>query len=138
MKINIDLIYPIGSIYLTTSTVNPSTLFGGTWVRWGNGRVPVGVDSAQSEFESVEKTGGSKFMQNHYHDVRFGSPAGAGVSISNAGEGQQSLVVQSWSWNDNILNAKGSTSNLATNTEGTGDSENLQPYITCYMWKRTA
>ena len=33
MQINVDLIYPIGSLYLTTSTVSPAVLFGGTWER---------------------------------------------------------------------------------------------------------
>ena len=55
-----DLIYPIGSIYISIKNTNPSTLFGGTWVSWGAGRVPVGVDTTQNEFKTVEKTGGEK------------------------------------------------------------------------------
>lgn len=34
--------YPVGSIYLSVKNTNPSTYFGGTWVAWGSGRVPVG------------------------------------------------------------------------------------------------
>jgi len=52
-------IYPIGSIYMSIDNTNPSDLFGGTWVAWGSGRVPVGVDTTQDSFNIVEKTGGS-------------------------------------------------------------------------------
>ena len=53
-------IYPVGSIYTTVSTSNPATLFGGTWERYGVGRTLVGVDTSQSDFKSVNKTGGAK------------------------------------------------------------------------------
>lgn len=53
-------VYPVGSIYTSTSQTNPATLFGGTWERYGNGRALVGVDATQSEFNSVNKTGGAK------------------------------------------------------------------------------
>ena len=53
-------IYPVGSIYMSTLSTDPSTIFGGTWASWGNGRVPVGVDSSQTEFATAEKTGGEK------------------------------------------------------------------------------
>ena len=38
--------YPVGSIYFSVDSANPSTKFGGTWVAWGKGRVPVGVDES--------------------------------------------------------------------------------------------
>lgn len=57
----IDTIYPIGSIYMSVSSTNPGTTFGvGTWEAWGSGRVPVGVDSNDTSFDTVEETGGSK------------------------------------------------------------------------------
>lgn len=67
MIINVDFIYPIGSIYFSINSQNPSKWFGGTWEAWGTGRVPVGIDTSQTEFNSVEKTGGSKAMQKHQH-----------------------------------------------------------------------
>ena len=30
---------------------------GGTWVSWGSGRVPVGVNTNDSDFKTVERTG---------------------------------------------------------------------------------
>ena len=63
-------IFPIGSIYMNINSTNPSEYFGGTWVQWGSGRVPVGVDSAQSEFNSAEKMGGTKIVDlSHSHTV---------------------------------------------------------------------
>ena len=75
-KTLLDFVYPIGSIYLSISSTNPGTLIGGTWVSWGAGRVPVGVDITDSDFNTVEKTGGEKKRQitvnnlpAHTHEV---------------------------------------------------------------------
>ena len=45
---------------MSVNNVNPGTLFGGTWVAWGEGQVPVGVNSNDTDFNTVEKTGGAK------------------------------------------------------------------------------
>lgn len=111
----IDMIYPIGSIYLSVNNVNPSSVFGGTWERWGSGRVPVGVDMSDNDFNTVEKTGGSKYLQEHSHNIRWQYTGASGSTAA-------------------ILAYSGST--IPTENAGTGDSGNLQPYITCYMWKR--
>ena len=44
---------------MSTVNTNPSNYFGGTWVAWGSGRVPVGVNTGDSNFSTVEKTGGA-------------------------------------------------------------------------------
>lgn len=54
-------VYPVGSIYLSVVSTNPGTLFGiGTWAAFGAGRVLVGLDSGDTDFDTVEETGGSK------------------------------------------------------------------------------
>lgn len=71
----IDLIYPIGSIYLSAVYTSPSLLFQGTeWEEWGSGRVPVGLDTSDSKFDTIGNTGGnqdatltSSNMPNHRH-----------------------------------------------------------------------
>lgn len=67
----VNLIYPVGSIYMSVNSVNPSNLFAGTsWEAWGSGKVPVGVNSSETEFSTVEKTGGIKSVNlNHSHTV---------------------------------------------------------------------
>lgn len=67
------LIYPVGSIYLSTSSTNPGAIFGGTWEHWGKGRVPVSIDTNQTEFNTVNKTGGHKSMQQHNHTGSTGA-----------------------------------------------------------------
>ena len=126
-----DLIYPVGSIYMSVNNTNPGTLFGGTWVAWGAGKVPVGVDTSQTEFNTVEKTGGSKYMQSHYHysmqvDGNKIAWGGSGNELNMAG------VSIPWTGNFN------SGSKIITSNTGDGNSQNLQPYITVYMWKRTS
>lgn len=84
--------YPVGSIYMNAAVAtNPATLLGfGTWVAFGAGRVPVGFNSADSLFDTVEETGGAQTvaaagsvsmttggtslteaqMPRHYHQMR--------------------------------------------------------------------
>lgn len=130
--------YRVGDLFLTTIATNPSNYLGGKWELFGPGRCLVCVDTSQTEFNSVKKTGGSKYLQEHYHDIRFAAYNGSGVTISNVGTGVDVLDITNWNWNKNKQNDKNSGSNLYTNKEGTGNSENLQPYITCYIWIRTA
>lgn len=145
----VDLIYPVGSIYMSVNSANPSTLFGGTWVAWGTGRVPVGIDTSQTEFNTVEKTGGAKThtltvaqMPSHTHVQNSHRHSGTGV----VGVNTDTLKVGSGSNTPVVVGASPKTGNYNTDyTTATNQStgggrahNNLQPYITCYMWKRTA
>jgi hypothetical protein len=120
---------PVGSIEINTTGVNPSEYIGGTWEAWGSGRVPVGVDTVQTEFNTVEKTGGEKEhtltvkeMPSHSHST---------VHKVGAGDGD----VTGYQWANNVADYGA----VATTSTGGGQPHNnLQPYITCYMWKRTA
>ena len=135
-------IYPIGSIYMSVNSINPSTLFGGTWVAWGQGKVPVGV-SSDTEFNTVEKTGGEKVhtltineIPSHYGHVPTISEFHIGNVAKYLDTGKLTAYGSSGrGWN--ICN--GNEIIPAGNYIGGGSSHNnLQPYITCYMWKRTA
>lgn len=73
-----NLVYPVGSIYMSVNNTDPGELFGGIWEAWGSGRVPVGVDGSQAEFDTVEEKGGAKTVTltsaqsgvpAHYHGV---------------------------------------------------------------------
>jgi microcystin-dependent protein len=131
MIINTDLVYPIGSIYLSVKNVNPSKYFGGTWTAWGSGRVPVGVDSNQTEFSTVEKTGGEKKhtltineIPSHNHNL----PGRVLYYTAGGGEAFRELSGRDVAGNNST----------SFDTGGGQSHNNLQPYITCYMWKRTA
>ena len=122
------LMHRVGDIIFSTSDENPSTIYGGTWVAWGKGRVPVGVDTSDSDFNTVEKTGGEKEhtltvdeMPSHKH-----------------GFGQQFATTSSLSGAYGYYMIAGTQTDVIKNTGGNQPHNNLQPYITCYMWKRTA
>ena len=62
--------YPVGSIYITTSSINPESVFGGKWERYANGRCLIGIDTNQSEFNVLNKVGGVKNISiNHNHTI---------------------------------------------------------------------
>ena len=111
--------YPIGAIYLSVNPTNPGSLFGGTWAAWGTGRVPIAVDTAQTEFNTVEKVGGAKTVPlDSTSSAIYKSAAeatGYGLTSSTA-FGNRAIV--------------GSPTQTALPI--------LQPFITCFMWKRTA
>lgn len=184
---NVDifsLIYPIGSIYMSVNDTNPSSLFGGTWVAWGSGRVPVGVGSnGTTNYSSVEATGGAE-SRSHSHGAKTSGTASGNTGataltvsqipahthslskalIENSQENSSTYGLQagSSSFSGRIMLRRGETSTSLTpvsaNATGGGGSHThtlnnhthsvpasdskstdvRQPYITCYMWKRTA
>lgn len=129
-----DLIYPVGSIYISVNSTNPSNYFGGTWVAWGSGRVPVGVDTTDTDFNTVEKTGGSKYMQSHAHNSVLAtfSMIDNNYGVASGGPYKDRVIGRSNTYQNNVVGAQ------TIQNSGTGDSGNLQPYITSFMWKRTA
>ena len=151
--------YPIGSIYLSINNTNPSALFGGTWERFANGRVLIGVDESQTEFNAPQKTGGHKELQSHNHTFsgsadsasligKFGEVySGTNIYkegiVSNKTDGinraYSSAGTGGNTWSTWEIDASHShTLNGTIGSAGNGNAGNLQPYITCYMWLRTA
>lgn len=127
IKINVDLAHPVGSLYFSTDPTNPSQIFGGTWIAWGAGRVPVGVDTSQTEFNTVEKTGGSKYLQEHRHNYLTTT-----LTYNDYIAGGDVVAIPKSSTNKAIYKISEAPDVPCAN------SGNLQPYITCYIWKRTA
>ena len=121
-------VYPIGSIYINaTNGTNPGTLLGfGTWATFGAGRVPVGINDSDSDFNEAEETGGAKTHQlsiselpAHTHNVSMSTSDVDGDFLSEG-------------------NNTGISTFTTTSTGGDQAHNNLQPYITAYMWRRTA
>lgn len=132
-KVVLDTYFPVGSLYLTVGNENPNTTIGGAWVRFGNGKTLVGVDINDSDFNSVEKTGGEKKhtlsvneMPNHNHNMqkRYAKQVDWNMGYPDA-------IHYSGDW----YNTYGVVS--TANTGGNQAHNNLQPYITVYIWKRT-
>jgi hypothetical protein len=144
----LQLLYPIGSIYTNSSvSTNPGTLFGfGTWTAFGAGRVMVGLDAGNALFDTAEETGGSAnaITVSHTHT---GSTDSAGTHAhtqtgSTVGPAAGSAAFASGSGFVGAQNTQSAGAHAHTfTTDSTGSSgtnANYQPYITVYMWKRTA
>lgn len=121
--------YKVGDIFLSFNATNPATVKGyGTWELVSKGRTLVGVDTAQTEFNTVRKTGGAKThtlsiaeMPRHRH---------ASAKEGTFGTGGAS---EYWHYQD------GYTAVRWTSYEGGGQAHPiLSPYLTCYIWERTA
>ncbi|MDO4393597.1 MAG: BspA family leucine-rich repeat surface protein [Bacillota bacterium] len=142
-----DIIYPIGSIYMSMEATNPSQLFGGSWERIGVGRMLISAGGGDSQVIDdntykgrgqvtgvttdttsfpVGETGGEldhtlsvAEIPSHSHDANIGSKD-AFASGKSAGY-------------------KAATGAKTTGkTGGDGKHNNVPPYLAVYMWKRTA
>lgn len=129
--------YHIGKIIMSTSDTNPNKYLGfGTWVLWGSGKVPVGVDSKDTDFDIVEKTGGEKThtltleeSPSHIHEISLTYGTVLPDNWGNEGKIAAGAIGNGW-----CTNTRGITGGAG----GNSPHNILQPYVTCYMWKRTA
>ena len=136
--------YPVGSIYISTVSTNPNSLFGfGTWVAYGAGRVLLGVGGGFT----AAATGGSAdaVVVSHTHTATSvvtdaGHTHNLPGSTSSGGINQTQIGVNSTAVNATSASATTGITVATTNsTEGvSGTNANLQPYVVVYMWNRTA
>lgn len=129
----LDMFFPVGSIYTSVNKTDPGTTMGGTWVEFAKGKTLVGVDASQTEFNAVEKTGGEKTHKLIIDEMPIHTPKWNGYSAGNLYTGSGSGVTYALFGSDTW---RGSTSNGIQPVGGDQPHNNLQPYITCYMWKR--
>ena len=125
-------LYPVGSIYISTLSTNPGTLLGtGTWAAFGAGKVLVGLNAADSDFNEAEETGGAKT-----HTLTSDEVPATTVDIVGRESGSSgSACVAAHTVNDGTPHT---IEDAGTVQGGAGAHNNLQPYIVVYMWKRTA
>lgn len=147
----LDWIYPVGSIYMSAKEGNPALLFGGTWVAWGAGRVPVGFNGSDGNFNSSEKTGGSKTINIQHNHGLSNARAAVGradsslstMSYTSGGNPHNVYFDREFSYYGGISGGSKHATDTSliygnTNNGGSTAASVLQPYIVCYMWKRTA
>lgn len=135
----IDRIYPVGSIYISTSsTFNPQTTWGGTWVKTAKGRCLIGANDTYP----LGSTGGE---ERHYLTGNemppHGHSAGTAAGFKLANEGIANSAIDHNSKQFLYIDQTSTTASgvLNTNASGGGASHNnMQPYLAVYIWERTA
>ncbi len=175
----LDLIYPVGSIYLSVANVSPAEFVGGTWESISSGRVLMGASTAHPAGE----TGGAEThtlttdeMPSHTHsqlsmdsqgshshdrgdmniwgytrwDCWHGSVYGAfsngdsgvhkkGTGTDSASPDAGANFNANQSWDGSTNSAGGHSHTVTLNNTGSGNAHSImQPYLSVYMWKRTA
>ena len=122
--------YPVGAIYMSTSSTSPSELFGGEWEPLKD-RFLVGAGGTYSG----EGGSADAVLVKHTHDVTF-VPSGSG-GIAADGTTLQRGSMGTWGDAANASQAT-STQQLTLASMGEdGTNKNLPPYLAVYMWKRT-
>lgn len=133
---------------------NPNNIFKShTWVRFAAGRTLVGYSASETEFNTIEKTGGAKThtlttaqMPAHSHAAVNGDTTihftqidivnGVSGKITIGSSGTSNRTVYGASINGGWQYLR--DDDTTASTGGGSAHNNLQPYITVYFWKRTA
>ena len=139
----LDRMYPVNSIYISTNSTSPASLYGGSWERYGKGRTLVSVNESDTDF-TAGKTGGEKTHLHKLPDL-FAHLTMGGTEIRATTTSLNSSTV----WQANVhttLNVYADTSvhnsglkvSVPVNDDTDVRASSLQPYVTVYIWRRTA
>ena len=128
IEIAINSIYPVGSIIIRDDSQDMSNFMGFTWEKVFAGRVLVGLDTTQTEFNTIGKTGGEKThkltideMPKHMHDYSVGNNPTTDANFSYSASAYVGTNPKM----------------LGTTTTGGGNAHNnLQPYQVVAYWQR--
>lgn len=139
--------YPVGAIYISTSSTSPASLFGGSQTRIQNQFL-----LAAGSGYSAGSTGGST-THSHNYGIRYnsfyatfvGDDTTAIRTLTYNGTSEtgykNSIWVQDVSTKRNSGLSSGSTSTSSAsylNRATTSGNSNMPPYLAVYVWKRTA
>ena len=145
-------VYPVGSIYISLNSTNPSSIFGGTWEQI-QGRFLLGQGlgySAGAIGGEANHTLSIQEMPSHQHNLKTTSNGSNYFSMLNADSAggawvgdTQFMLAAKRKVGSTVFDGTITTSNLMTgepidNTGGGSAHNNMPPYLAVYMWKRTA
>lgn len=122
-------IYPVGSIVTFYDTVDHSSFLGLTWTRFAAGKMVVGYDSSDTDFDTIGNTGGVKTVTltvdqipSHRHSATSAGSRGKSQADTSGSSG--------YAWNSD---------GGYTGYSGGGQAHNnMPPYITAALWRRIA
>ena len=131
-----NIIYPVGSIYITTNNQNPREYLGGEWESFGEGRTIVGAGTGTDE-NNVQKVFEIEQMGGEYqHTLSINEMPSHSHGLYGAFDGRDTGAYPSVGDWAQIDKGKWSASDWIQATGGDEPHNNLQPYIVTYMWKR--
>lgn len=135
----LDTVYPVGSIYITTSATSPASFLGGSWQRYAKGHTLIGVDENDDAFVNTAKTGG------HKTQTIDGSVFRSRLAFDSSGK----IWFEQFTYTADTWNGIGAVHNLSYNWDarnwgqttygkisGKSTIDVLPPYVAVYMWKR--
>lgn len=129
---NFNKIYPIGSIYMSVNSTNPSTLFGGEWEQIED-RFLLACGTKHSN----GSTGGSEdavvVTHNHSTSDTYVLTTSGGAVTRNSKAGTTGTKVSNLLQSDDAI-----TRNTINNTGTSGTGKNMPPYLAVYCWVRIA
>lgn len=141
-NVSLEKIYPVGSIYMNASnSTNPAEIFGfGTWQALDEGRVLIGANttySAGSKGGEASHTLSVSEIPSHSHELNQWD----WIASRGFNTGKYSLsYISANNGNADTYNDldKSLERRYSVNTGGGGSHNNMQPYLSVYMWVRTA
>jgi hypothetical protein len=154
----LDKVYPVGAIYMSTSATSPATLFGGTWAAIQN-RFLVAAGATYSAGSTGGRASHAHTSAPHKHGAGFESGGDGDLWATVTGstgyvyfreDGTVPASQATWPATHRVSGTYGTTSNSVgggadvrgytstTTPDSTGSSSSLPPYLSVYMWQRTA
>lgn len=165
----LDLMHPVGSIFITTSEISPENILGGKWEPYAQGRTLVGVNEQVEKYNTAGKSGGEETIKltveqipSHGHNVKVVSSGSCSIPKSG-GHTHKFKVLKNQTKTDgarDVIHVDGTGSTWSgvitdngahthpvpnhihtltqSNAGGGQEHNNMQPYITTFMWVRVS
>ena len=150
--VDLSAVYPVGAIFTTVTTYANSAavvaaIGGTTWVAFAAGKMLIGIDSGDTDFDTAEETGGAKThtlstaqlpSHKHYMYADQSVVESGGISATDT---VSEIATQGGSTYQSYAMRPGTVGATVGLTSATGSGtavSNMNPYIAVYMWKRTA
>lgn len=131
--------FPIGAVFIAVVSTDPSTLLGyGTWSAFGAGKVLVGLDSADTDFDTAEETGGAKTQTPSAHAGTAVADHAAGVTGANSGNAVKIGTGASNASPNAHTHATPALVHQVTQPSNHSAMSIVQPYVVVYIWKRVS
>jgi hypothetical protein len=135
----INSAWPIGSVFISVVSTDPSTLLGfGTWAAFGAGKVLIGLDAGDANFDTAEETGGAKTSTPDAHaGTAIADHAAKNTDQAGTGETTRGTTASTVTLKTHVHQVT-AYAHSVTQPDGHAAMSIVQPYIVCYFWKRTA